>query len=122
MHSLIEDILKENRFQHFSVSTHVPLKMVIRQKDLLTSSEKKYVSNILSHVDFLIYDTPSKTPRVAIEVDGVAFHKEGSKQATRDEMKNAIFFKCGLNLLRFRTDGSNERNILTENLESLVGK
>ena len=51
-----------------------------------------------------------KQPILAIEVDGTAFHKVGSKQAERDEKKNSIMEKCGLSLLRLRTDGSGEEN------------
>ena len=50
-----------------------------------------------------------KSPLLAIEVDGIAFHSTGSVQAGRDEMKNRIFKKCGIPLLRLRTDGSGEK-------------
>lgn len=49
-----------------------------------------------------------KSPVLAIEVDGTRFHEVGSKQAVRDKMKNHILERCGIALLRLRTDGSGE--------------
>ena len=52
-----------------------------------------------------------------IEVDGVKFHAEGTRQAERDAMKNSILNKYGLPILRFKTDGSNE----SERLLNAIG-
>ncbi|MCF8059961.1 MAG: DUF2726 domain-containing protein [Bacteriovoracaceae bacterium] len=120
MNVLIRDVLKEERFGKLSVSNHIPLRMIIKDKDLLTEREAQYASNFLSHVDFLIYDKMGKAPVLAIEVDGVAYHKEGSKQAERDELKNHIFSKYSIPLLRFRTDGSSERQKLVEMLNKVT--
>ena len=61
-----------------------------------------------THVDFLIYKAIGKTPVVAIEVDGFHYHKKGSRQHERDIMKDSIFSKYDLPLLRFKTNGSGE--------------
>ncbi len=120
MNILIDDVLKKEKLKKLSVSSHVPLRMIIKDKEILTEREAQYASNFLTHVDFLIYDKMGKAPKLAVEVDGVAFHKEGSKQAERDELKNQIFSKYGIPLLRFRTDGSNERQKLVKMLETIV--
>jgi hypothetical protein len=121
MNTLISDILKDERFKKLDFSNHVPLRMIIKDSEMLTPREAQYVSHFFSHVDFLIYDKMGKIPMLAVEVDGVAFHKEGSKQAERDELKNEIFSKYGIPLLRFRTDGSSERRKLIEMLERVAG-
>ena len=63
----------------------------------------------MTHVDFLLFRKMDKSPLLAIEVDGTAFHAAGSAQAERDQKKNHIFKKCEIPLLRLRTDGSGER-------------
>jgi very-short-patch-repair endonuclease len=45
---------------------------------------------------------------LTIKADGGS-HKSGSKQAERDMKKNSILEKCGVPLLRLRTDGSGEK-------------
>jgi len=119
MYSLIRDVLKEERFSRFDAVAHVPLRMLIRDFKKLSESERKYAENIITHVDFLIFDKIDKTPRLAVEVDGAAFHTDGSRQSERDAMKNEILGKYDLPLIRFRTDGSGERNRLIVALESL---
>lgn len=114
MHDLITSVLKENGGNRFEVAVHVPLKMIIRDASLLTQAEEKYAMNILTHVDFLIFDSIDKSPRLIVEVDGVKFHADGTRQAERDAMKNSILNKYGLPLLRFRTDGSYERKKLID--------
>lgn len=118
MHDLITTVLKEKGGNHFEVAVHVPLKMIIRDASLMSPAEEKYAMNILTHVDFLIFDSIDKSPRLIVEVDGVKFHAEGTRQAERDAMKNAILNKYGLPLLRFRTDGSGELKQLIDMLDS----
>ncbi|MDR2719267.1 MAG: DUF2726 domain-containing protein [Nitrososphaerota archaeon] len=120
MYTLIASVLKDERFTRFDIAAHVPLKMIIRDMNKLTPSEKQYVANILTHVDFLIFDTIGKSPRLIVEVDGTAVHSEGTRQAERDVMKNEILKKHGLPIVRFRTDGSNERERLITTLCDIV--
>lgn len=66
------------------------------------------------------YDTIDQQPIAAIEVDGATFHKEGSKQSHRDQLKNEILEILGIPLVRFKTNtvkGREEeflRNFLSE--------
>ena len=117
MFELIKSVINNKHFLRFDVAVHVPLKMIIRNIDSLNTDEKRYAENALTHVDFLIYSRIDKTPRLVVEVDGVAFHTEGSRQAERDKIKNEILRKCSLPIIRFRTDGSGERNRLIKELE-----
>lgn len=119
MYALIMDVLGENRFIELDVATHVPLKMIFRDMEKLSAEEKRYAENILTHVDFLIFDKCGKTPRLAIEVDGTLFHKDGSRQSKRDKMKEDIFEKYGLPLIRFKTNESNERSRLVFKLNEI---
>ena len=87
---------------------------------MLTEEETAYVCNPLTHVDFLLFRRMDKSPLLAVEVDGVAFHAAGSVQASRDEKKNRIFERCGIPLLRLRTDGSGEEERVEQALRSAV--
>lgn len=122
MYAVITDVITEKQFSRFDVAVHVPLRMIIRDTDKLSETEKQYVENFLAHVDFLIFDKMSKLPCLVVEVDGVAFHTAGSRQAKRDEIKNNIFEKYSIPLIRFRTDGSNERDKLISVLKSLANQ
>ena len=120
MFALITDILKDEKFKRFEVAVHVPFKMIIRDTSLMTPHEKQYAMNILTHVDFLIFDAIGKIPKLVIEVDGVAFHAEGTRQYERDMLKDKILNNYGLPILRFKTDGSREREQLVEVLDAIV--
>ena len=121
MYTLITDVLKDKELNSFDVAVHIPLKMIIRDTSQMTPPEKKYAMNILTHVDFLIFDTIDKSSRLVIEVDGAKYHQSGTRQSERDALKNEILNKYGLPLLRFRTDGSDERKQLIEVLDGLLG-
>ena len=118
MYQLIEDVLSSDDFSKYAVSCHVPLKMLIRDVSVLDEEEIQYAMNVLTHIDFLIYDTLGKIPVLVVEVDGVSFHKEGSRQAERDRIKNAILDKYEIPYLRLRTDGSNEKEKIIKKLKS----
>ena len=117
MYDLLTNILKEKNIRDLDIALHVPLKMIIRDSSLLGSEEERFVMRTQSHVDFLIYDSLGKKPRLAIEVDGVSYHKDSGRQAERDKMKDEIFKKYGLPLYRFRTDESDEKKRVLQALE-----
>ena len=105
---LQELFLREN-LQDFAAAVHVPLREIIKDKTNLDETERNFVQNTWSHVDFLIYRKVDKKPKLAIEVDGAAFHKKGSVQKeVRDKIKDRVFDKSGLPLLRLSTTGSGE--------------
>ena len=113
MFSEITKILNMVEFSSVGCAIHVSLSTLVRDLSVLTEEERRYVNTRLSHVDFLLFKKIGKRPLLAIEVDGTRFHEAGSVQASRDAKKNRIFEKCGLRLLRLRTDGSGEREKIT---------
>ena len=117
MYSLIEEIIADNKYSFLEVVCHFPLSTLIRDTQLLNEQEDRYVKNSSTHLDFLIYNRISKKPVLAVEVDGYEYHKNGTKQNQRDLMKNHIMEIYGIPLLRFKTNGSGERERITEMLE-----
>ena len=93
--------------------------MILRDMNDLTAEEKKYAQNSLTHVDFLIFDKIGS--KFVVEVDGTAFHAEGTRQAERDEMKNRILDKYGLLYGRFRTNESKECERIAATLDKVMG-
>lgn len=118
IYAVLQSVLSEEPFSMLGCAVHVSLATLVRDYAPLTEEERKYARNPLTHVDFLLFRKMDKQPVLAIEVDGTRFHEAGSKQASRDEKKNHIMEKCGLLLLRLRTDGSGERERIKAALES----
>ena len=121
MYSLIDDIIANNKFSSLDVVCHLPLNMLIKNLELLNEQECQYVMNPAAHLDFLIYNRISKKPVLAIEVDGYEYHKEDTVQALRDLLKNHIMELYEIPLLRFKTNGSGEKEKIVDMLEKLVG-
>ena len=87
---------------------HSSLSTLVKDYSLLTEEENRYASNPLTHIDFLLFNKMDKSPVIVIEVDGTKYHAEGSRQAERDAMKNSVLQKCGIPILRIRTNESGE--------------
>lgn len=87
-----------------------PLSALVREtgakEEWFTSAERLYMHKKKTCLDFLIYDRMDREPLAAIEVDGEAFHKPGSRQAQRDAKKNSILRKVGLDFIRLRTQSA----------------
>lgn len=115
IYALLSDILKD--FPHLGVATHIPLKMILRDTSLLDTEEKSFALHRNTHVDFLIFNHIDKKPRLAIEVDGVAFHQIDSIQAKRDCLKEKILKKYNLDILRLRTNESEEKTKILDFLQ-----
>ena len=120
MYSLIEDIISANKYSSLDVVCHFPLNMLIKNPELLNEQECQYVMNPATHLDFLIYNRIGKKPVLAIEVDGYEYHKEDTVQASRDLLKNHIMELYEIPLLRFKTNGSGEKDKIVEMLDKLV--
>ena len=126
-HSSVSEHLSENLIYHAlqkaieqspmtntDILCHYPLSRLISDWELLDEQEKAFAESPLSHVDFLLYNTLTKQPRLAIEVDGWKFHKESEAQQSRDQLKDQVLAKCGLRLKRISTtDTINEDNAST---------
>ena len=108
MYAAISDMLQGMPELPLNVICHQKVRLLIRDYEKLTEEERRYATHPNTHVDFLIYNRITKAPVLAIEVDGFHYHKEGTRQAERDRMKDGIFDKYGIPLLRLPTNGSNE--------------
>ena len=108
MYAAICDMLQEMPELPLNVICHQKVRLLIRDHEKLTDEERRYAIHPNTHVDFLIYNRITKVPVLAIEVDGFHYHKEGTRQAERDQLKNDIFAKYEIPLLRLPTNGSGE--------------
>ena len=104
----LSNLLKNNDITGYDIITHVQLDEIIADLLSLTDEEMKYKKNPNTHVDFLILDRATHEYRLAIEVDGGyhnPFNPQNSRQIHNDELKNQIFEKARLPLIRCKTDG-----------------
>ena len=122
IYAVIQHILSDEPFSALGCAVHVSLAALVRDYGPLTEEERGYAQNPLTHIDFLLFGQMDKQPVLAIEVDGTAFHRAGSKQEERDEKKNGIMEKCGLPLLRLRTDGSGEEERIRSALQAALNR
>ena len=103
---------------NLDVVCHYPLSRLITDTSELESREITFVSNPLSHVDFLVYNSITKLPQMTIEVDGWKYHNQNEVQQSRDNLKDDILSKYGLKPYRISTTDTinveSMANILTE--------
>jgi len=120
-YALIEDILHSNAdMRHLDVVCHLPLRMLIRDFSLLDEDERRYAGNSLTHLDYLIYNKVGKQPVLAIETDGYAYHRQGSRQKERDAMKDRILRLYNIPCERLSTTGSDERARIEARLREIL--
>lgn len=118
-YNLIEEILKENNYENLDIAVHVPLINILANMELLNEEELNFATNIWTHIDFVIFNKMDKKLVIAIEVDGYYFHKEGTKQQERDNIKNKILYKYDIPLIRLNTNGSGEKEVLENKIKEI---
>ena len=82
---------------------HYPLSRLITDFEGLNTKEIAFISNSLSHVDFLLYNSITKKPLMVIEVDGWKYHNLSEVQQSRDKLKDDILTKYDLKPYRIST-------------------
>ena len=117
----IQTVLQEKAYRGYGVVFQFPLSTLIRDTENLTPEEFAYAIHPWTQADFLVYRKVDKSPVLVIEVDGYAFHREGTRQAERDLLKDSVLVKCGLPILRLSTVGSDERSRIRKKLKDVAG-
>lgn len=120
-YNLIDKILKENNYNNLDIAVHVPLINVLTNMESLNEEEVKFATNTWTHIDFVIFNKMDKKLVLAIEVDGYYFHREGTKQQERDNIKDKILNKYDVPLIRLNTTGSGEKEILENKIKEIFG-
>jgi hypothetical protein len=82
---------------------HYPLSRLKTDFEGLNTQEIAFISNSLSHVDFLLYNSITKKPLMVIEVDGWKYHNLSEVQQSRDKLKDDILTKYDLKPYRIST-------------------
>ena len=103
VYGMIVKAIEELELKNVAVLCHYPLSKLIGDWSLLEDEERRFAESSLTHVDFLLYNSLTKQPRMVIEVDGWKFHKESEVQQSRDVLKDKILGKCGLKIKRIST-------------------
>ena len=119
MNTVIEDVLNNDLFRGLDVVLHQPLRMLLKDTSKLTEEELTYAMRSGTHTDFLIYSKIDKMPVLVIEVDGPS-HENDPEQIERDRKKDSILKKYNIPILRLKTTGSREAEVLSEKLEELI--
>ena len=119
MNKLLKKILSEDKYHKYSFAFEMPIRDIFSKEFLFTLPEElmQYAYHPWTHVDFVLFNRITKQILFGIEVDGYTYHKTGSIQAQRDKMKNQIFQKAGMPLIRLSTKGSSEEETIRKVLE-----
>ena len=114
--TLLNDILSKHEYRYVSLRDQVLLKDLLGAGAELTERERNYVKHRASF-DFILSDAVTKGVILAIEVDGFESHENNVEQKVRDELKNSICERNGINLLRLETTGSDEERRICSALD-----
>lgn len=99
--TVIDEICRSGEYGTLGYRFNYPLKYVIKTTSLSDMEDIKFVSNINTHCDFLIYNKLNKEIEMVVEVDG-SQHKEET-QAARDMRKDRLLRSAGIKILRLPT-------------------
>lgn len=119
MNALIDEVLSLEQYSHLRHLSNYYLSHIVKDITILTEEELTFTRN-KSHIDFLIYNQICNQPILAIEVDGINYHENNPIQLKRDALKDQILSKCNLPMIRFATNGSEEKQKLIDKLKEVM--
>lgn len=99
--TVVNGICKSGECGALAFKFNYPLKYVIKLNTLTDPQDIKFVSNINTHCDFLIYNKLNKEIVLVVEVDGSQHREE--IQAARDRRKDRLLADAGVKILRLAT-------------------
>ena len=111
---LLTNAIEKLKLGNTGVLCHYPLSRLITDLDCLNTEERRFAESPYSHIDFMVYNSLTKSPMLAIEVDGWHYHKQNAVQQSRDALKGRILSKLGLCLHRISTTDTVNGETITE--------
>ena len=99
--TVIQDICKSGKYGGLDYRHNYPLRSVIKVSSLTDSEDIKFVRNVNTHCDFVIFNTLDKSIELVVEVDGKQHNEE--IQAKRDRRKDRLLKSAGIKILRLPT-------------------
>ena len=99
--TVIDEICRNGEYGTLGYKFNYPLKYVIKTATLSDAEDIKFVSNINTHCDFLIYNKLNKEIEMVVEVDGSQHREE--IQVARDKRKDRLLTAAGIKILRLTT-------------------
>ena len=119
-YTLLSGLLSES-FPSVKMVCHYPLRELVRHPDRNRLGDEKYayVTNHLTHLDFLLYHRLSKKPLLAVEVEGYDFHDLSSKKGL-DRLKDEILAEYSLPLIRIRLHDKDVKDKLRKALSEAL--
>ena len=97
------------------------MKTLTWQKPGQQNVAQELIKIIINYVaELRLYNSLTKQPISAIEVDGWHFHKENDAQLSRDKLKNQIFTKLGLPLIRISTTDTVNQETIKKSLLAIL--
>lgn len=136
------EFVDEGNFNHYyrfffkngTFRSYYPKQIIIRKNALLdvrVSNVMEYlreISNITglklddgTNILKEIYNKIDKSPVLAVEVDGYTYHDKNARQQERDGIKDTVFEKYNIPLIRFNTTGGGEKEKLINKLSEILG-
>ena len=110
MYKLIKDLLKD--YPKIGFVMHIRLSKIISNVSGFNKEEVDYIRHPWTHVDFLFYNKVTKANLFVLEVDGIQYHEQNVKQTFKDDIKNRALALNLIQVHRFKTNESNEKNRL----------
>ncbi|MFA6830226.1 MAG: AAA domain-containing protein [Bacilli bacterium] len=102
----LNSLLKD--YPDLKIQMHVTLSSLLTNYQGFTDSEIKYITNRLTHVDFVLFDKINYKPVLCIEVDGTKYHDYSQRQIEHDRIKTRVLEANGLKILRLKTNAAGE--------------
>ena len=122
VYALLETILKEPEYSDYSFAFQVLVRHIFNyfdEFDIRHLNEKERQYFLRASVDFVVYRKCGNRCACIIEVDGFEFHENNPVQLKRDALKQSLFDKHKIKILRLPTNGSGEERKIREMLNSL---
>jgi very-short-patch-repair endonuclease len=121
MDTILNKELKKEEYIDYEYRREILVRNCLKNIDNFNEEEKRYINNG-ARVDFVIYDKMDKKPILFIEVDGFEYHKNNPKQLEKDNLKDNIAQKSGIDIIRFETGGKayDEEKIISKIKEKII--
>ena len=118
--TVIADIVKSKKFGLLDYHQNYSLRYVIRPEGISDYEDRKFVSNVNTHCDFIIFNKLDKKPCLVVEVDGG--HHETKIQKARAGEKDRLLSSIGIKVVRIKTTSIKPKERIEEALKMAINK
>lgn len=120
IYGMIIEELETREITTIGIICHQHMSRLLWDLSKMSEEEQRFIDTAIPQIDFLVFNRVTKMPLLAIEAEGLQYHKESYKKTAEDNLIKKILEKYGIPYLYLSGNDDSEKEKLKTELDKIL--